>query len=151
MNTSVTPIQFPRKNSNSPFSGMRAGHVGVWTADYEALINWYTEKLDFRLLVKHTAGDLKLAFLAPANDDQFWLEILSDGAANASQTSTRPINTGFQHLCLDVDHVDETLTVLISRGVKLVREPFNVPSIGRRCGFILDLDDNVIELMETIY
>jgi lactoylglutathione lyase len=151
METPITPLQLPERNTNSIFSSFRAGHVGLRTTDYEGLIQWYTEKLDFRLLKKFSNGDLKMAFLAPANDDNFWIEILSGGIADTAQDPSLPIISGFQHLCIDVDSVDHVLAELKIRGVKVAREPFNVPVIGKRCGFVADLCGNIIELAENIY
>jgi lactoylglutathione lyase len=146
-----TSIQLPEKNDKSIFSNMRAAHVGLRTTDYEGLIAWYIEKLEFRLIKKFSAGDLKLAFLAPANDDNFWIEILSGGVVDTHQEPTLPIISGFQHFCLDVKSVDETLSELRKRDVKVAREPFNVPAIAKRCGFISDPQGNVIEFTESIY
>jgi catechol 2,3-dioxygenase-like lactoylglutathione lyase family enzyme len=129
-------------------SDIRASHVGIRTTDFEGLINWYIEKLDFRLIQKWNVGDLQLAYLAPANDNNFWIEILSIGSNEPEQAQS--IVSGFQHLCFEVDNVDKTLAELNNRGVKTMREPFNVPVIGKRCGFIADLFGNVIELAESI-
>jgi lactoylglutathione lyase len=57
---------------------------------------------------------------------------------------------GFQHLCLEVDDVEETLAALREKGVQVVREPFDVSAIGKRCGFITDLHGNVIEFAANI-
>ncbi|OUJ73316.1 hypothetical protein BXP70_15760 [Hymenobacter crusticola] len=140
----------PQKTSDGINEKMRAAHVGLRTPDYEGTIRWYTEKLGFRLLQQWTVGDLQLAFLAPANDDAFWLEVLSGGIPNTQPAPSHLISSGFQHLCLEVDNVEETLAVLRTRGVEVVRESFNVPAIGKRCGFIADLYGNVIELVSTI-
>jgi lactoylglutathione lyase len=150
MQKAVTPIRLPERNNKSIFSSMRAAHVGLRTTDYEGIIEWYTQKLDFRLITKFSNGDLKMAFLAPANDDYFWIEILSGGIAGTHQDLTLPIISGFQHFCLDVDNVDATLAELRTREVKVVREPFDVPVIGKRCGFISDPYGNIIELAQNI-
>jgi lactoylglutathione lyase len=68
---------------------MRGAHVGLRTTDFEGTINWYAETLGFRILKKWMVGELQLAFLAPANDDNFWIEILSGGIANVPPTPTQ--------------------------------------------------------------
>lgn len=145
-----TLIEMPAKNAHGINGTMKAGHVGLRTTDYEGTIRWYTEKLGFRTLKKYAVGELHMAFLAPANDDNFWLEVLSGGATGTAHDSSQPIVSGFQHFCLAVEDVDETLAALRERGVTVSREPFNVPVIGKRCGFITDLYGNVIELMGNI-
>jgi len=151
METQITPIQLPEKNSKSIFISMRAAHVGLRATDYEGLIKWYTEKLEFRIIRKFNVGELKMAFLAPANDDNFWVEVLSGGITGYHRNPTQPIISGFQHFCIDVDSVDQTLAELRKREVQVMREPFNVPIIGKRCGFISDPYGNVIEFTENIY
>jgi lactoylglutathione lyase/glyoxylase I family protein len=146
----TTLIQMPAKNLQGIDGKMKAGHVGLRTTDYEGTIQWYTEKLGFRVLKRYAVGDLQLAFLALANDDNFWLEVLSGGITGTPQDPSQPIVSGFQHFCLEVEDVDETIATLRERGVTVSREPFNVPPIGKRCGFITDLYGNVIELMGTI-
>lgn len=148
MNNTIIPI--PKKNPEGINGKIKAGHIGLRTTDYKATIEWYIEKLGFRLLKKWTAGALNLAYLAPANDDNFWLEVISDGNPIPDQDTKQPIVTGFQHFCLDVEDVDEILTALRKKGVQVIREPFNVPPIGKRCGFITDLHGNVIEFAQNI-
>jgi lactoylglutathione lyase len=143
-------ITMPEKNTEGINGKMRAAHVALRTTDYEGTITWYAEKLGFRLLKKWAVGELKLAFMAPANDNNFWLEILNGGIIETAQDLSQPIISGFQHLCFDVENVDETLSTLRERGVKVIREPFNVAAIGKRCGFIVDLFGNVIEFAEDI-
>lgn len=143
-------ITLPVKNNQSIFNSMRAAHVGLRTIDFEGLINWYVEKLDFRVIKKFSNGDLKMAFLAPANDDNFWIEILTGGSTVAIQNSALTISSGFQHFCIEVNSVDDTLAELANRGIDVVRGPFNVPAIAMRCCFINDLYGNVIEFAERI-
>lgn len=145
MNNSM--IEMPEKEAQGINGKMRAAHLGLRTTDYEGTIQGYREKLGFRMLKKWTVGDLRLAFLAPANDDNSYIEVLSSGTGGAQQDLSHPIVSGFQHFCLEVENVEETLAVLRDREVKVLRELFDVPSIGKRCGFIADLYGNVIEFV----
>jgi len=143
-------IQIPAKNPEGVNGRMKVGHVGLRTTDYDATIKWYMEKLGFRLIKKWEVKDLKMAFLAPANDDDFFIEVLNGGITGSHQDPSQPIISGFQHICIEVGNVDDTLAVLRENDVKVLREPFEVPAIGKRCGFIADLFGNVIELTENI-
>jgi len=145
-----TGFELPAKVPQGINGNMRGAHVGLRTTDFEGTIHWYTEKLGFRVLKKWTVGELQLAFLAPANDNNFWLEVLSGGIPDAQPTPSPLISSGFQHLCLAVDNVDETLAALREKGVRVAREPFDVPPIGKRCGFITDLHGNVIEFAANL-
>jgi len=143
-------MELPAKVPQGINGKMRGAHVGLRTPDFEGTIHWYTEKLGFRILKKWAVGDLQLAFLAPANDDNFWLEVLSGGLPGAPPNPAHPIGSGFQHLCLEVNNVEETLAALREKGVPVAREPFDVPPIGKRCGFITDLHGNVIEFAANL-
>ena len=147
-------IQIPPKNTNSVFSNIRGAHVALRVPDYEASKKWYMEKLDFRLIHEWPFGDLQLAYLAPPNDDNFWIELLAggnpkkqDGYADLNE-SLHP--AGYHHFCLDVKSVDETLAQLKSRGVTIVGEAFNLPAIGKRLAFFADVVGNLIELAEKL-
>ncbi|TGE23957.1 VOC family protein [Hymenobacter aquaticus] len=145
-----TAIPLPPRNPAGGPGQLRAAHVGLRTPDYAATLHWYTSKLGFRILKEWTVGELQLAFLAPANDDQFWLEVLHDPAAGPAPAPGQPLVAGFHHLCFEVDNLDETLAELRARDVPVIREPFRVPAIGTRCGFVADLHGNVLELAENI-
>lgn len=143
-------LKLPARNAEGINGKMRVDHLGLRTTDLEGTIGWYTEKLGFRVIKRFAVGSLQLAFLAPANDDNFWLEVLSDSAPSPAPAAAPPITAGFQHLCLAVENADETLAALRERGVKVVREPFDVPVIGKRCGFVTDLYGNTLEFMHDL-
>jgi len=43
-------IHLPAKNAKGINGKMRAAHIGLRTPDYKATVNWYTEKLGFRVI-----------------------------------------------------------------------------------------------------
>jgi catechol 2,3-dioxygenase-like lactoylglutathione lyase family enzyme len=154
MNEQARVIVLPAKNSDSVFSTMRGAHIALRVADYAGTVKWYQEKLDFRLVHEWPFGDMQLAYLAPANDDNFWIEILGGG-----QPGPKPIYTdlneslhpaGYHHFCIDVVSVDDTIAALASRSVAMIGEPFNLPAISKRLAFLADLEGNLIELAERI-
>ncbi|AHJ97599.1 hypothetical protein Hsw_2004 [Hymenobacter swuensis DY53] len=143
-------MPLPAKNPAGINGTMRAAHVGLRTAHYTDTLNWYAEKLGFRILKEWTVGNLRLAFLAPANDDTFWLEVVCEAATDSTPPPALPVTAGFHHLCLEVEDLNATLSALQERGVQVVREPFEVPAIGKRCGFVTDLHGNILEFAENI-
>jgi catechol 2,3-dioxygenase-like lactoylglutathione lyase family enzyme len=112
------------------------------------------EKLDFRVLHEWPFGELNLAYLAPATDDNFWVELLGDGQPSPQpqfddlNESLHP--AGYHHLCLNVQSVDEALAELRRRGVTITAEPFDLPANGRRLAFIADPWGNLIELAQIL-
>src|ERR1700754_315780 len=101
----------PPRNPDSPFASFAGHHVGVRVPDYAAAKSWYLDKLDFRVLQEWPYGEMKLAYLLPADDDTFHLELLAGPIPH-----TRPVTDdlaeslthgGYQHICVHVDNVDK--------------------------------------------
>jgi glyoxylase I family protein len=147
-------IKTPAKNTQSVFSSLKGTHIALRVPDFEKSKNWYIEKLDFRVVHEWPFGDLQLAYLAPANDDNFWIELLAGGNPKPHDSyldlneSLHP--AGYHHFCMDVASVDETLAELRKRDVKIVGEPFDLPIIGKRLAFFADIDGNPIEIAEQL-
>ncbi len=146
----------PAPNNASPFADMTGHHVAVRTPDLDSALAFYVDKLDFRVIAKWPYADEQLAYVAPATDDHFYVEIL--GGGEHSPRETRPYNAladslnyrGYHHFCLNVKSVDETVAKLKARGVTIVTEPFILPAISRKLAFFCDPFGNLIELAEVL-
>jgi catechol 2,3-dioxygenase-like lactoylglutathione lyase family enzyme len=146
----------PAKNSASPFADMRGHHVAVRTPSLAEAKDFYAGKLDFRVVAEWDYADEKLAYLTPAADDHFYIEVLGDG--DKLPTEVRPYTDlgdslkyrGYHHFCLTVANVDETIAKLRARGVQIVTEPFILPAISRKLAFFADPFGNLIELAEVL-
>jgi len=152
----MSPDQIPAKNTASPFASMKGHHVAVRVPDFEAAKRWYVEKLDFRVIREWPYADQKLAYVAPATDDGFFVELLGDGNPHPVP---KPVYTdlgdslrlaGYHHFCINVDSIDDTVSELRRRGVTIVTEPFELPVINRRLAFLADPWGNLIELAQAI-
>jgi catechol 2,3-dioxygenase-like lactoylglutathione lyase family enzyme len=146
----------PARNPASRFASMKGHHVAVRVPDFEVARRWYIEKLDFRVIHEWPYADLKLAYMGPATDDHFYVELLGDGRPGPIP---KPVYkdlgdslrlAGYHHFCLQVESVDETVAELRRRGVTIVTEPFELPVINRRLAFFADPFGNLIELAEVI-
>ena len=146
----------PPKNSASPFADMRGHHVAVRTPSLAEAKAFYVGKLDFRVIAEWDYADEKLAYLAPPTDDHFYIEIL--GGGNTLPIEVRPYTglgdslkyRGYNHFCLNVASVDETIAKLRARGVTIISEPFELSAISRRLAFFCDPFGNLIELAEVL-
>lgn len=146
----------PAKNANSPFADMKGHHVAVRTPDFESALAFYVGKLDFRVIATWDYADEKLAYIAPPNDDRFYVEIL--GGGEPAPREVRPYADlpdslkyrGYHHFCLNVGSVEETVAKLRARGVTIVTEPFVLPAISRKLAFFCDPFGNLIELAEVL-
>ena len=146
----------PPQNPLSPFASMKGHHVAVRVPNFAAAKKWYVEKLDFRVIHEWPYADQSLAYLGPATDDHFYIEIL--GGGDPGPRDVRPYTdlgdslkyAGQHHFCLTVSSVDETVAQLRARGVTIVAEPFVLPVISRRLAFFCDPFGNLIELAEVL-
>jgi len=118
--------------------------------------DFYVGKLDFRVVAEWPFADEQSAYLAPPNDDHFYIEVL--GGGDKFPAEVRPYTdlgdslkySGYHHFCLKVDSVDETIAKLRARGVAIVTEPFVLPAISRKLAFFADPFGNLIELAEVL-
>jgi catechol 2,3-dioxygenase-like lactoylglutathione lyase family enzyme len=124
--------------------GVRFGHVALRTADAERMVRWYNDGFGAKK-VFHAPRDgerQELMFLEFAKGQ--YIEIFTNGKPRVEQPAAA---VGYQHFCLAVDDIDETLKHLAAMDV----HPQRPPREGRshyRIAFISDPDGNVIELMQ---
>lgn len=146
----------PPRNTASAFADMRGHHVAVRTPNLEDAKAFYVGKLDFRVVAEWAYGDESLAYLAPATDDHFYVEVL--GGGEPAPREARPYTgladslnwRGYHHFCLNVESVEATVEKLRTRGVTIVTEPFELPAISRKLAFFADPFGNLIELAEVL-
>jgi catechol 2,3-dioxygenase-like lactoylglutathione lyase family enzyme len=146
----------PAKNPSSPFAPMKGHHAAIRVPDFDAEKRWFVEKLDFRVIHEWPYEDQHLAYVGPANDDNFYIEILGDGTpapiakAKYQGLAESLRYAGFHHVCLQVDDVEATVAELRRRGVVIVTEPFVLPVIQRKLAFFADPFGNLFELAEVV-
>ena len=67
---------------------------------------------------------------------------------NKDQDEPYDIGTGYGHIALAVDDLDETLELLKAQGIEPEREPYRVREGGSRICFVRDPDEYRIELID---
>ncbi len=60
------------------------------------------------------------------------------------------IGTGYGHIAVTVDDIDETLARLKEQGIEPEREPYRVREGGSRLAFVKDPDQYRVELIERV-
>ena len=147
-------VNFPPRNPSAALAALRGNHVGMRVPDFDASVTWFIEKLDFRVVHIWPHEDLRLAYLAPA-DDEFMIEIIGDGTPQpVPKPSWSDLDdslrlAGYHHTCFNVANVEETVAELRRRGVRIVAEPFSLPVVGRKLAFFADPFGNLFELAEV--
>lgn len=152
----MADFTLPTPNHQSAFADVRGHHVALRVKDFDIAKRWYIEKLDFRVIHEWPYADEQLAYLAPATDDHFMIELLGGGdplpidppAYSDLGDSLR--HAGFHHFCLNVRDIEATVAELRNRGVTVVTEPFKLDAINRKLAFFADPFGNLIELAQII-
>jgi lactoylglutathione lyase len=80
-------------------------------------------------------------FGIPGQEEELELTFNHDG-------STYELGTGYGHIALAVDDLDETLERLKEQGIEPEREPYRVREGGSRLCFVRDPDQFRIELID---
>lgn len=150
------PTLSPTSNPLSPFASMTGDHVGFRVPDSDQALAWYRDKLDLRVVGSSEVNGLTITLMALANDDDFRLELL--GGPGAVE---RPVTSddlpgglsldGFNHVCLRVGSVKETVAELQRRDVRILLEPFDNTDLQIRVAFFADPWGNVFELLGPLY
>jgi lactoylglutathione lyase len=108
-------------------------------AFYEAL------GMEFRRDMDIVRGGEKEAtnyfFGVPGQEEELELTLNHDGR-------TYDLGTGYGHIALAVDDLDETLEQLKSQGIEPEREPYRVREGGSRICFVRDPDEYRVELID---
>jgi catechol 2,3-dioxygenase-like lactoylglutathione lyase family enzyme len=143
----------PAANASSPFASWKVDHAGIRVPDFEEAVAWYSNTLDFRLLRTVAIGELTFGFFSPAADDSFSFEILA-GPGAAERPPYENLHgsytlSGWHHLGIRVDSVDDAVDQLKRRGVKVVSEPHDVPALGLRLAFFADPWGNLLEVIQS--
>jgi catechol 2,3-dioxygenase-like lactoylglutathione lyase family enzyme len=152
----VPNFTLPARNTGAAFADMRGHHVAVRVTNFDEAKRWYVEKLDFRVIHEWPYADEQLAYLAPANDDHFMIELLAGGdplpidAPSYTDLGDSLRYAGYHHFCINVMDMDATVSELRARGVTIVTEPFTLDAISRKLAFFADPYGNLIELAEIV-
>lgn len=140
-------------------AGMRFDHVSLNVRDFDAALDWYQRKLDFRVEVAWRVAALdgkRLAYLR-LNDTVLELVQADANGIGLPEAMAFPEHfgrTGYGHLCFRVENADAVLDGLAAEGVPtFVRaETYDLDGtpFRRRVGFVKDLEGNVLEFGEQL-
>ena len=121
------------------------GHVAIRVRDVERTLDFYVNKLGFAEMLRlERDGQLWLIYLR-ITDDQY-LEVFPDGEGERAAEREA---VGFNHICLAVPDIDQTVGELNAAGVELIR-PKAMGADGNWQAWIEDPDGHRIELMQMM-
>ena len=131
---------------------MRGDHAAFRINELDPVLDWYKDKLDFRVIGQMSLNGMTFTQIAPANDDTFRLELVSGPGAVDRSNNEDLISSfglhGWHHVGFRVDDVDETVAELRRRGVHITLEPTDNADWEMRVAFFADPWGNTIELIQ---
>jgi catechol 2,3-dioxygenase-like lactoylglutathione lyase family enzyme len=130
---------------------MQIDHFAFEVSNLDTALDFYVSGLGFNVQYKYTDPEVHeaLAVLELAGGKLELIQVLN--AENQPQPF-EPIALRAHlcpHLALQTDDIDEVLTTIKARGVTLLREPVEMPGVGKWF-FICDSDQNVIEFFQDL-
>lgn len=129
----------------------KINHIGIAVNDLNIALDFWRDTLGlsldhFEIVPSH---QVKVAFLPAGECDIELVMPIRDDTLLARSLQER--GGGLDHLCLEVDHLDEALIELKKKGIKLIDESSRILP-GRKIAFIDPLATNgvLLELYELI-
>jgi glyoxylase I family protein len=114
-------------------------HISLHTPNFEALKQFYVEKLGFPIV--HEWPSANIIFISLGSTT---LELAGRDQATADNKPTG----GFHHIALHVENVDEAVAELVEKGIPIHTQPKDFQDI--RLAFIQDPDGNLVELVHSL-
>ena len=126
----------------------RLDHVMLRVMDLNRSLAFYRDTLGMQVLrqVDYEAGQFTNVFLSFDANTESSLEL----TYNWQQTEAYEKGRVFGHLALMVDDVHATVAALEQAGVRIKTPPKQMVHGTRTIAFVLDPDDNLIELLEPL-
>ena len=126
----------------------RFDHVMLRVMDLNRSLAFYRDTLGMQVLrqVDYDAGQFTNVFLSFDADSESSLEL----TYNWQQTEAYEKGRVFGHLALMVDNVHAAVAALEQAGVRIKTPPKQMSHGTRTIAFVLDPDDNLIELLEPL-
>lgn len=132
---------------------MKLHHLAIVVADIKRSVEFYKQlmnvtpvgktihdpqqKAHIQFLAGPILGPLQLELLTPDSDDSPLALALKKGG-------------GPNHLCFEVQDLDQTLQLARQQGSRIICKPVKAPAIdNRKIAFVFTSDQQVVEFLET--
>ena len=134
-------------------------HVALRVADAQASKSWLMTMLDFSVAGGFTLAGTDFIWMRPAGEGPV-VEVIGgaeqisgpelENVSSSEDSMARLKQPGFNHVCLQVDDLEQAMAELRRRNVKIILDVIPAaPGTGaKKVAFILDPWDNIFELLE---
>jgi catechol 2,3-dioxygenase-like lactoylglutathione lyase family enzyme len=129
-------------------------HIALRVADAAASKAWFVTMLDFRVDREFSFSGKDFVWLCPSGSKTPVIELIGGGALASCPSYENPLDSlqqpGFHHICLQFKDVEQVLSELRRRGVKILIDVMaGAPGSGVEKGaFIADPWGNIFELLQ---
>jgi catechol 2,3-dioxygenase-like lactoylglutathione lyase family enzyme len=140
--------------NQSPFSTSRIHHIALRVADARESKTWLTTMLDFSVDREFQFAGLHFVWLSPRGTQAPVIELIGGPVNTERQLPENALDSlkesGLHHVCLQVTDIDETVSELQRRGVRIVIDvTAGAPGSGVEKGaFIADPWGNIFEFLQ---
>ncbi|MGI8750121.1 MAG: VOC family protein [Thermoleophilaceae bacterium] len=117
-------------------------HTCYRIGDIDNSVAFY-EKLGFEEVGRFPIGDEAINVFMGLPSDGARLELTYNHGVDSYE-----MGTGYNHIAVTVDDLDDTLEVLAGQGIEPEKPPYSVREGGSRLCFVRDPDGYRIELIE---
>lgn len=117
----------------------RISTVLIWSENYQALADWYKDKLGLEVK-KELNHPQDTGVLFQIGDTQLWIGQHSEVKGKNQDPARHMFN-------IDVDSVEEAYNFLKDKGVEFIAPPFKAPTMDYYFATFVDLDNNIVQLI----
>ena len=118
-------------------------HTGIVVNDLQASINFYTNKLGFKIVKRITTVKMSL-------NDGAMIELLDFKEDKKNISAPQLNDTGPTHMAFTVDDLDKTYRLFLDDGIDFVSEPQVSPDNFAKVAFCRAPEGTYIELVELL-
>lgn len=113
----------------------KINHIGIAVNSIDELLPFWTDGLGFKLHhVEEVSGQKsKVAFLPVGESDVELVQPMSEDSTMFKYLAEK--GQGMHHLCFETDNIDEMLTDLKAKGIRLINET-PILGEGRKMAFV---------------
>jgi catechol 2,3-dioxygenase-like lactoylglutathione lyase family enzyme len=143
------------------FRVLSANHTSFTVSSLDRTLGFFTGCLGFQLvsraprdpkIIQKVTGvegaEMEIAFIRGPGQVVELIEYKAP--ASRARVQSRPCDTGFAHLALDVDNVDAAVAAAASYGVKAINPPVAIdqgPNKGKKVVYVRDWDGVTLEFI----
>ncbi len=129
----------------------KINHIGIVVPDIDEALNFWQDTLGLKLdHVEEVPGQKSVVAFLPVGESE--IELVKPASDDSGVAKfLREHGSGMHHLCLEVDNIEEMLSDLKSKGIRLINET-PIEMEGRKAAFIhpKSADGVLVELYQVI-